>query len=206
MVSKHEKSVTYVSLINQFKKIGCPICSRLREIEYNEIYNILYGNVNDLYIRKKLRRSLGFCPYHSWLMVKIAEEEPIIGGLSPAIIYEDLLTIYMESLDMESLERRREYSSCIICKNIRDFEELYTNYIVESLSSTDILQKYSETPSIFCKRHYEMIIDRVNNYYKKKLREIQKEKIKRVLIEVRNYIKKHRYDVKFKPTESELIS
>ena len=52
MKNEYKKDIIYVSLVSQFDKVRCPICNRLKEIEYNEIYNFLYENVNNPHIRK----------------------------------------------------------------------------------------------------------------------------------------------------------
>ncbi len=49
---------------------------------------------NDPHIRNQIHECGGFCPYHLWRIAEIAQRDPLLGGLSLAIMVEDLFTSY----------------------------------------------------------------------------------------------------------------
>ncbi len=202
-MKNYEENFIYISLTDQFKRPGCPICRRLRRIEENEIFTILYENVNNPYLRKELMNSLGFCSYHSWMMIRVAEENPILGGLGPAIIYGDILAKYLESIEKNIVIGN---GICIICENIRGFDESYVEYFAEKLDSTDILERYENSPSILCKRHYEKMFGNIEKKIQENFKKIHTRKIQKLITDLEKYIEKHSYDSREEFTESEYSS
>ena len=92
--SSTDKSFTYFALLNAFGKRGCPICRLMDEYSLAYLDALLYEQVNDAGVRRKLRDARGFCNWHAWQARTIAN-----SALGVALIAEDLLTEELTRLD-----------------------------------------------------------------------------------------------------------
>lgn len=187
--SEESKDLIYVSLVQAIQRGGCPICRLVSEAEEQSIRSLLYEHVNDPHMRKKIVESMGFCPYHFWMLVDLALEDPSLGGgLGPAIILEDLITRYLEVSTSPSAE-------CFLCKQRREFEEIYIKSFAEKLGCTDILQRYrSAKNSILCRKHFNAIANLVpSDEVRREFIEIQRSKLIDLRDLIRRYIDKHDY-------------
>lgn len=94
---------------------------------------------------------------------------------------------------------------CIICNVARGSEESYLDALSGRLYD-NILGEYSRGDLIICRRHYEIIPSRLlerKSGKLKKLREIQEEKLKKLLLSPENYFTKSDYRLKEKPAREE---
>jgi hypothetical protein len=76
---------------------GCPLCAARRQAEQRYIEGVLWEGVNDGHFRAKLKRSLGFCPEHAWVL-QATEDTHWRDGLGTASIYHDLARHILEML------------------------------------------------------------------------------------------------------------
>ncbi len=188
------KDVIYVSIKEALSKEGCPICRLLRKLEIEAIENLLYEHVLDPQVRNELRRNLGFCNYHSWLLVDYVLKNPWIGQLGVSIIYEDLLSTYLSKLREGEIVSNKD---CELCRRVKYFEETYVNAFAKYLSSLDLINDYRESPSILCSKHLRYVIKSINDEdLKNDLMSIQVSKAEKVLDRLRSFIKKQDYRVK----------
>lgn len=67
-----DKSPTYFTLLEAFGKRGCPVCRLMEEYSLSYLDSLLYEQVNDVGIRRKLRGARGFCNWHAWQARRIA--------------------------------------------------------------------------------------------------------------------------------------
>jgi len=85
LTAKREKHMPFFTLKEALGKKECPICYLAERSVKMNIDNLLYENVNDVGVARKLNESLGFCKEHSR---KIAETSEALGI---AIIYKRLV-------------------------------------------------------------------------------------------------------------------
>ena len=194
---KKEKHAICFEIQDAMKRTGCPICSILRDLEEDTIKYMLYSQVNDPAVRRKLRQSLGLCPYHAWLLADIVRGNPEIDLLGPSIIYEDMLRTYLE-------EGKNNSSECFLCAKTREFERIYIEEMASCIEiDPTMLDEYSRSRSVLCRRHYEMLLSHLDGVLRAKLKEIQLEKLKKILHNLSEYIRKQDYRVEEPPTYDE---
>ena len=194
---KKEKHAICFEIQDAMKRTGCPICSILRDLEEDTIKYMLYSQVNDPAVRRKLRQSLGLCPYHAWLLADIVRGNPEIDLLGPSIIYEDMLRTYLE-------ERKDTSGECFLCAKTREFERIYIEEMASCIEiDPTMLDEYSRSRSVLCRRHYEMLLSHLDGVLRAKLKEIQLEKLKKILHNLSEYIRKQDYRVEEPPTYDE---
>ena len=136
-----KRDILYLTLARAMDLRGCPICQLVRTAEEKALCSLLYEHVNDPSIREKLRKGLGLCTYHAWLMVKAASSNPLLGGLGPAIIYEDVLSHYLKEALSGKVKRPSE-GGCYLCELARSYEEVYLGALVDRVDSTDLIELY----------------------------------------------------------------
>jgi hypothetical protein len=198
-----EKDVIYLALVDSISKGGCPICRTLEKSENNLIWIILYEHVNDPYVREKINKGNGLCGYHYKKVIDMAKQDPLIGGLGPAIIVEDLLSRFVESINTDTPLSTK----CYICSELEKTEDSYIASFVSKLDTTDLLSRYESNPeSILCYKHFMEIYSRLPEATAQKLKEIQLKKLSSLLGELRSYIEKHDYRYIGTITENEAKS
>ncbi len=88
----------YYELLEAFPQPGCPLCRLVQSAVERSLSHLFYESVTDPSVRHRLRRSLGFCKQHAWLLV----DARIGDALGMAIIYHDLLGSLLKHLPQES--------------------------------------------------------------------------------------------------------
>ena len=187
------KDLIYVSLVSALSEGGCPICRLLAHVEVDTLRSLLYEHVNDPHVREIFVKGWGLCRYHSWLLARLAIEDPSLGGaLGPAILLEDLLTRFIEAFDRGSLVEPG--SGCYVCKQLREFENMYVESIAKRFRTTDLLDRYGASRnSILCVKHFNAVVQRCDQQVREKLIALQREKLSRLRNLVRSLIDKHDY-------------
>ena len=201
--NKVESRIIRANLRKTLEKEGCPICTILYQAEVKRLKHLIYELVNDPATRHKLRSSLGLCNYHSWLLVKLIEENKIPDKLGPTIIMKDLLE---ELLEKNYLMENEVKGKCFICIEKHQLEEIYLEETIRWINNScdNFLDEYSESPSILCLKHYMQIREKmVKKKCREKLLALQEEKIRKTLKLLDSYINKSRYDSKEKPNKME---
>ncbi len=204
--SESGRDLIYVSLASAIEEGGCPICRLLSRVEVDALRNLLYEHVNDPHVRKLIVEGWGLCQYHSWLMARLAIEDPSLGGgLGPAIILEDLMDRFLRAIENESIPDVG--SGCYVCKQLRDFEKTYVESFVARIENTDLLDRYKATPSsILCSKHFRLVLSLAKGDAKRRLLAIHLFKLERLEKLVRKYIDKHDYRCKEPITKEEAES
>jgi hypothetical protein len=95
-----EKFVGYFRLVEACAQPGCPVCRCLVAESRRYLDALLYEQVTDPDTRRAIRRSWGFCNWHTWMLPDI--ESSAFGA---AIVCEDLVT-----LALRRAQRRRRGS------------------------------------------------------------------------------------------------
>lgn len=190
-----------IHLRESIEAAGCPVCRNLEGFERGIIENILYEGVNDPGIRERFRKSLGLCPYHAWRLLNIAYSNPLYGGLGVATIYEDMLRTYVSSLKEN---KKIEGGKCYLCSLLEERERIMIESFAERLE--ELLDIYEKSEAILCKRHYEMLEEKLreNSELRERLRTIQISKLKRLHGLLSRFIEKFDYRSKEEPSEEEI--
>ncbi|MCX6089196.1 MAG: DUF6062 family protein [Candidatus Atribacteria bacterium] len=110
--------LTFFDLKELFQQSGCPICALVQVFEERYLDVLFYENVNDPYVRGKIRDNGGFCPEH---IKQIFDTRPSVLGIS--IIYDDLFRHYLD----QALTRDNQ---CPMC-NARKEKEAFIQSIME---------------------------------------------------------------------------
>lgn len=188
---KHRRCTGLIKarVLEGLKLGGCPICRLLRRTEERFIENILYEEVNDQEIREELGRTLGLCPYHAWMLVRIASRPGVLNGLGATIIYEDMLSEHLQGRETEDAE-------CLVCRHIQGFEDIFIEgYAACFDEDEDILEDYASASSMLCSTHLDAVFSRMmNKEARERLRVIQRGKVEKLLADMRAYIRKSSYD------------
>ncbi len=98
------------------------------------------------------------------------------------------------------LEERKDTSGeCFLCAKTREFERIYIEEMASCIEiDPTMLDEYSRSRSILCRRHYEMLLSHLDGVLRAKLKEIQLKKLKKILhnlSEYTEYIRKQDYRV-----------
>jgi hypothetical protein len=88
----------YYELLEAFPQPGCPLCRQVQEAVERSLSHLFYESVTDPAVRHRLRRSLGFCQRHAWLLV----DARLGDALGMAIIYHDLLGSLLKHLPQDA--------------------------------------------------------------------------------------------------------
>ncbi len=197
------KDLIYARLEEAMERPECPICFLLSKAERGLIEEILYEHVQDPVVRKQLRSSLGLCPYHAWLLHDITLSRPEMDGLGVTIIYEDMLSTYLEALlSGEEQEAEAGNGPCIVCEHVREFEVGYVEAFAGRVVETGLLTTYDKSPAILCVRHYRAVRDALKRIGSgateamERLKAVQARKIESLIKLMKEYIRKQDYRVK----------
>ncbi len=204
------KDLIYARLEEAMEYPECPICFLLTRAERGLIEEILYEHVQDPTVRKQLRSSLGLCPYHAWLLHDVTLSRPEMDGLGVTIIYEDMLSTYLEALTSgDEQEAKAGDGPCLVCEHVREFETGYVEAFAERIVKTDLLATYRNSPAVLCVRHYRAVRDALKVMGSdalrvlEELRLIQVMKLKLLIKLMKEYIRKQDYRVKEEVTAEE---
>lgn len=83
-----EQFVGYFQLVEACAQPGCPVCRLLVAESRAHLRGLLYEQVTDVETRRGLRRSWGFCNWHTWMLPEVEAA----SALGAAILCEDLVT------------------------------------------------------------------------------------------------------------------
>jgi Family of unknown function (DUF6062) len=207
-----DKSFTYFALIEAFDKNGCPVCRFMTEYSVSYLDGLLYEQVNDVGIRRKLRDARGFCNWHAWQASKIAG-----SALGVAIIANDLITAEMGRLDVllrgpmitglqhpqqqqiapKSLRAFirgwQQKEICPACRVILDHERHALETILNSLHDEEFAHRFERSAPL-CILHTSRVAE-TNGLHPslRRLIELQRHKYARLGGELEEFCRKHNY-------------
>ncbi|BEP16723.1 hypothetical protein PYJP_00750 [Pyrofollis japonicus] len=192
-MSEECRSIMGAYLREALRKPGCPICRLIRDAEERLVKSILYEYVNDPGVRREIRSSLGFCTHHAWLLLRMALSPEIADSLGAAIIYEDVVSTYMESLEKGRIPE--EENECPVCRTARETEEIYVEEFSKCYQvSEKFREEYATLPAILCRRHLRMVLSRLpQKELRNQLLRAQLEKLKDIRERLERLIEKHDY-------------
>jgi len=154
------------------------------------IWTLLYEHVSDPYVRKMINDGNGFCAHHFWKIVSVAQNDPSLGGLGPAIIIEDLLKNYIKNVESDESVNVH----CYICSELSKIEYSYVSSFAKKIDKTDILERYKNNDhSILCNKHFNEVLFLTPASMRIELKRTQIKKLRKLLENIESYISKHDY-------------
>jgi len=200
------KHTTYFNLLDAIKENGCPICFIVEKSIHKFMDDFLYEQINDPYIRKGIRFSLGFCNHHSWKLQKFGD------ALGISIIYQDLFEIILNKINEinrphfnpksffknllkdENLSNFQEIEkTCLICKKQREVEQRYIATLIENFKDEELSQAYKNSFG-FCLPHSLYLIRHCKNLeVSTEFIRIEFKKIEDIINELKEFQRKYDY-------------
>jgi Family of unknown function (DUF6062) len=207
-----DKSFTYFALLEAFDKNGCPVCRFMTEYSVSYLDGLLYEQVNDVGIRRKLRDARGFCNWHAWQASKIAS-----SALGIAIIANDLINEEMRRLDVllrgpmitrlqHPLQQQiapkslrafirgwQQKGGCPACQVILDHERHALESILNFLHDGEFAHRFERSAPL-CVLHTTRVAE-TNGLHPslRRLIELQRHKYAHLVGELAEFCRKHDY-------------
>ena len=180
MVRRRDRSTSFFDLRDALSEPGCVVC-RLNVDSADEFLDsLLWESVNDPLKRQEVRRSLGFCHKHAWLLVRAS------ASVGVAIIAQDLFERVLETIDKASfdalpaLSLRRVHevvdskqpsaataglvaqltaqAPCPACVWEEKMERIYLDALVQNLRGEDGLLAEFEKSDGLCLPHFRQAL------------------------------------------------
>ena len=132
---------------------GCVVCRLTQRAVSRYIQSLAYEQVNDIAVRRELRRARGFCNRHAYQWLREAR-----STLGTALIYRDVLRAALADLSGDVprdrglgawLRPTKRHSSCLVCHAQREAEARYVDALVAVLASDGGL----DPGDGLCRRH-----------------------------------------------------
>lgn len=127
-------SLLAIELQDALQGQGCAVCRLVQDGDQQHIRHFLWEGKNEGHMLLRLKRSLGLCHHHAWLLADIEGRE-CNDGLGTATLYDWLLDITRQSLlearethSSEAAKRLADWlrpeESCPLCAGRREYEEI----------------------------------------------------------------------------------
>jgi len=193
-----EKHQTYFNFLEALKD-GCPVCYVVKRIVHKAMDDFLYESVNDPILRDEIMEVRGFCNRHAWQLQKCG------GGSGQASIYEDLLNFGLEQFKrMDAMISAQKLAKilnakktgkaiCLFCKQERDVEARYLSVFWESFAESEFKTVYKNSAGL-CLPHLSQVLGKSHKAgLVKELVDFESQKLKELIEELREFIRKHDY-------------
>ncbi len=152
---------------------GCPLCQILTGTATSFTDTLLYELVNDVEMRRELRRVMGFCREHVLLLVKPG------ASLGVSIISKDMLDHLLRlsqagqfeaSASLAFWQRRAKtggealavdmspQSPCPVCTHLQKTEAHYLEDLVKNLTGPDNLTAAYQSSDGLCLPHFKLAL------------------------------------------------
>ena len=164
----------------------CPICFLVQKSEYKYMNTLFYEFVNDPGVRRRLRKSYGFCTKHAQLAKKMDNH------LGVAIIYQDICSTIIEKMEEEkeipSLGER-----CSLCELADEVEKDYLQIFIENFSHKNFQDHYRQSFGL-CMHHFLVVYSRLSGQGEKDtFKQYQMDSLRKYSSELEEFIRKHDY-------------
>ncbi|HEV8584916.1 MAG TPA: DUF6062 family protein [Methylomirabilota bacterium] len=166
------KSIGYVRLVEACEKPGCPVCRCLVDDGRRQLDALLYEQVNDPDVRRRLRAAWGLCNWHTWTL-------QALGGAvtGSAILYADLIRVAARRVGRlrdrrparlarwprrsrpRLVDRYRSRAPCPVCRTGRDAEARYVDTVVDFIDDPEFMRAYGKSSGM-CVAHAVTAVER----------------------------------------------
>ncbi len=181
------KSAGYYKLRQALAETGCPLCRLLAEAADHYVQAVLWELVNDIESRQKLRRSLGYCGPHTWLLVRHG------AALGSAIMLKDMLDTLLrlvepdpgEAANSTGFSLRQVWQSfsaaqppantakltsaltpqlpCPVCANVETTAAYLLEGLLKHLTGPDNLLEIYQHSDGLCLAHFRLAVAGASN-------------------------------------------
>jgi len=183
------RSILTVHLEDALEKGICPICFLCNEAEYRYLDLLLYESINDEGIRELLRKSRGFCTYHTYRMIEV-------GGYGIhaklALLYRDLLNTAgreVEGIDPRAGRVTTPAVDCPTCRIIQDTVDRFAPVLARRLKDGHFREHYKRATGL-CMRHFYPVFAASNGHTRTFLKEDQLERLRGLSAELAEFVRK----------------
>ena len=177
------RSKSYYDLRDALALPGCPICRLRAEFTEQYLERLIYENVNDPGLRRKIRQARGFCKEHALGLARRG------AALGVSIIARDVLREVLktmeerhwpsfpstplarvqEALDPEGnrsptiqlVSKLAAQTTCPVCVRTKEMEEIYYHALLDNLLGEEgLLTLYSASDGL-CLPHFRQVLKHV---------------------------------------------
>ena len=204
-----EKHQTYFNLLDALKEKGCPVCNLVQKAIHMSMDSFLYELVNDPGVRKKIRKSLGFCNTHAWQLQKIGD------GFGLSIIYNELLGMLNDRISLTDPKKNainvkallkelvggkaktnyqeKSKASCPACNDLRDCEKRYITAFIDGFSEAEFRVALGGSSGLCLPHIVSVLTTCKDEELIKELLKAESEKINNLRKELDEFERKHDY-------------
>jgi hypothetical protein len=164
---------TYFALIDACQQPGCPICRVVEQAVERSLAHLFYESVTDPAVRLRLRKSLGFCHTHAWLLLNFR----IGDALRMAIIYQHIFGSILKhlphstsprvSLNLKSILETARHAlvprqHCPACDEQEIAARMATKVLATPLKNPDFVAALTASQSL-CLPHLQQTLEYVHD-------------------------------------------
>jgi ParB-like chromosome segregation protein Spo0J len=188
---EQEKHMAFYKMRDEIRRAKhCALCSLERKAMHQFFDGLLYERVTDPGMRKALVKSAGFCPRHAHMLAGFGD------GLGTAILYEDQLKLRLEVLNMAKSPfrtHRREEALCPACLREEQMRARHVQMLLKGLSDSEMASAFESSMGL-CFPHFSLAAEQAeDSAVKSILVRVQAENVKRLLVQLKEFIDKHDY-------------
>lgn len=177
------QSAGYYNLRQAIAESGCPLCRILARFAESFIDGLLYELVNDVEMRRELRKLLGMCREHAWLLIRPG------ASLGVSIISQDLLNHLSRLAEAGTFEPPSAFSffklrskpaavnpataqavadlspqsACPVCVYLQNIEAHYLADLITYLPDPADLAASYRTSDGLCLRHFRLALAQISD-------------------------------------------
>jgi len=187
----------------------CFLCALEDEIERKYMDTYLSEVVMDASSREKIIESRGFCNHHFYKMLIAASKPGSPDGHGIALVNESIVEKLVQDLHKQKSHNIHDLhkllateNKCPACIHLAEFTKIYTEKVVELLSSDngEFLRLLKKSKG-FCIPHFialvhiaEEVMPTQSQKIIKTLTEIEEKNLRRLDSELAEYVKKQSYE------------
>jgi uncharacterized protein DUF6062 len=164
-----EKFIGYFRFVEACAQTGCPACRSLEQDGRRYLEAFIYEQVTDPDTRRGLHASWGFCNWHTWMLLEVAD-----ASSGAAIVYADLIQAFLHrfrrlrdrapSFPQWSLARlfrrrgptvvelQRRRNTCPVCAWCAQAEAGYLATLLQFIDDPQFARAYAKSEGI-CAPH-----------------------------------------------------
>jgi len=178
------RTKSYYDLRDALTLPGCPVCRSRAGFTEQYLDRLIYENVNDPGLRRKIRQARGFCKEHAWGLVRrgaalgvsimmhdvLGEVLRTVDGARFYAFPSVSLTRVQEALDPKGprsattrfVSKLAPQTTCPVCVRVREMEEAYYSAFLDNLLDEDgLLTPYSTSDGL-CLPHFRQVLKHVD--------------------------------------------
>jgi hypothetical protein len=194
----HEKHLAFYKMLDELRKVRCcAFCSLERKALHQFFDGLLYEKVTDPGIRSSLVKSGGFCPRHAHMLAGFGD------ALGTAILYEDQVKLRLQALERmkgpvvsrRALRKadRSDDRKCPACRFEERKQRAHAQALLQGLSDPEMAEAFAASSGL-CDLHFTLVMSEEQHSEEKRiLIDVQREKLKVLLVQLKEFQGKQDY-------------